>query len=250
MAFQDFLSAPGFSSYQRGLQESAKKLREQGLSGFGPSEGYKKQQKVTMASDIDKQLKSTTEGLIEGMEGSKMQGKELQLATQIGEAAAEAAAGGALEVEKQALEVAQAEKMNAEKRLDAAADRRAATTQAALGAVAGKIGDFGEEQGEEGKESLGKVAQIASIALPLIFCWVAREVVPDRWRDCRTYILFGAPKWFLAFYIKHGPAIAAWLRRHPWAKTLLVPLFRYFAWRGKRMGEQDPKLIELQADFL
>lgn len=203
-----------------------------------------------MASDIDKQLKSTTEGLIEGMEGSKMQGKELQLATQIGEAAAEAAAGGALEVEKQALEVAQAEKMNAEKRLDAAADRRAATTQAALGAVAGKIGDFGEEQGEEGKESLGKVAQIASIALPLIFCWVAREVVPDRWRDCRTYILFGAPKWFLAFYIKHGPAIAAWLRRHPWAKTLLVPLFRYFAWRGKRMGEQDPKLIELQADFL
>lgn len=116
--------------------------------------------------------------------------------------------------------------------------------------LAGGLGDFSKSQSEGGKSSLANVANIARIAIPLLMCWVAREVVPGRWRDCRTYILFGAPKWFRSFYIKHGPAIAAWLRRHSWAKLPLVPLFRYFAWRGKRMAAQDPKLIELQADFL
>lgn len=240
---RDFLSAPGFGSYKKALQKDAGKLR-QGLTAFGPSEAYKQQQKVNVASDIDKQLKATTEGMIEGQQNP------LKMAKEIGKAAAEASAGASLGVEQKALEVAQAEQQNAQKLLNAEADRRNAALTAGIKAAAGSLGDFGEQQGKEGKESLGKVAQIASIALPLLLCWVAREVVPSRWRDCRTYILFGAPKWFRAFYIKHGPAIAAWLRRHPWAKTPLVPLFRYFAWRGKRMGEQDPKLIELQADFL
>jgi hypothetical protein len=246
--FGDFLSAPGFSSHAKGLQKSAAKLRE-GLTAFGPSEGYKKQQKTNLASDIEQGLRSQTEGLIEGMQG-KMGGRELELAKEIAEAGAEATAAGSLDVERKALEVAQAEKMNAEKRLDAAAERRSGIIEAGLGAATGRIGEWADKQDKEGKSSLAGVAKIAQVALPLIFCWVAREVVPDRWRHCRTYILFGAPKWFLRFYLKHGPSIASWLRRHPWAKAPLVPLFRYFAWRGKKMGEQEPKLIELQADLL
>ena len=248
MAASDFLSAPGFSSYKRSLQDSASKLKG-GLASFGPSEGVKKQQKVTLASDIDKGLSAQTEGLIAGMEG-KLGGKEIQLAKQIAEAGAEATARGALDVEKEATAVAMQEKQNAEKLLNADADRRAGIMEEGIGMLAGGLGDFSKSQSEGGKSSLANVANIARIAIPLLMCWVAREVVPGRWRDCRTYILFGAPKWFRSFYIKHGPAIAAWLRRHSWAKLPLVPLFRYFAWRGKRMAAQDPKLIELQADFL
>ena len=84
----------------------------------------------------------------------------------------------------------------------------------------------------------------------MAMCWVAREVLPGQWRDCRTYILFGAPKWFLSFYTKKGPGFASWLKQHPWARIPLLPFFHYFAWRGKRMAEQNPALVEAQSHLL
>tara|TARA_R100001082_G_scaffold98004_1_gene66085 strand:- start:13351 stop:14097 length:747 start_codon:yes stop_codon:yes gene_type:complete len=108
----------------------------------------------------------------------------------------------------------------------------------------------------EGLEGLGESVVdaggfMAKIAPMLInFCWVAREVLPHQWRDCRTYILFGAPKWFRTWYVKNGEKTAGWIRRNPWARIALKPLFKYFAWRGRKMAESDPRLIEAQAHLL
>jgi hypothetical protein len=107
----------------------------------------------------------------------------------------------------------------------------------------------------KGAKGLGKAAAtagfMAKIAPMLVaFCWVAREVLPHQWRDCRTYILFGAPKWFRTWYVKNGEKTAGWIRRNPWARIALKPLFKYFAWRGRKMAESDPRLIEAQAHLL
>jgi hypothetical protein len=64
-------------------------------------------------------------------------------------------------------------------------------------------------------------------------CWVAREVVPDEWEDCRVYILMESPPWFHNLYMKHGQQFANYIHDKPAWKWALRPLFRYFAWRGR-----------------
>lgn len=67
--------------------------------------------------------------------------------------------------------------------------------------------------------------QIGAAALPYlltsIFCWVAREVYGEdnpKWMKFRDWMLRHSPSWFFSFYVEHGEKIAAWLKRHPWAK--------------------------------
>jgi hypothetical protein len=55
-----------------------------------------------------------------------------------------------------------------------------------------------------------------------IFCWVAREVYGEnnpKWLQFREWMFTCAPGWFFNFYLEHGERIAAWLKRHPWAKA-------------------------------
>ena len=96
-------------------------------------------------------------------------------------------------------------------------------------------------------KSMMAIGKEASAPMLIALCWVAREVLPGQWRDCRTYILFRAPSWFRLWYAKNGEETAEWLHAHPWAKPLVRPLFRYFAWRGKRMAQKNPYFIEIQS---
>jgi hypothetical protein len=60
-------------------------------------------------------------------------------------------------------------------------------------------------------------------ALPglIKLCWVAREVYGEdnpKWMQFRDWMFRHAPAWFFNFYLENGEKIAAWLKRHPWAK--------------------------------
>ena len=123
-----------------------------------------------------------------------------------------------------------------------------------MGIVGQLAGDLKDDQ-DKGKTATvkpttAKVLKYGLMAAGLFGCWVAREVLPSRWKDCRTYVLFGSPRWFCKWYYENGEQAAEWLRAHPWAKAPLRPLFRYFAWRGRKMAAQNPELIELQAHLL
>lgn len=52
-------------------------------------------------------------------------------------------------------------------------------------------------------------------------CWVAREVFGvdnPEWLKFRVWLDVDAPKWFMRFYVKYGPRIAAYLKAHPYLK--------------------------------
>ena len=66
------------------------------------------------------------------------------------------------------------------------------------------------------------------------YCWVAREVIPNRWTDVRAYMMNGAPNWLYSLYGTYGEQFAGWIHNKPVVKLLLKPLFLYFAWRGKK----------------
>ena len=252
----DKAAAPGFGSYARHLQDSAKKLREGDLRAFGPGEEWEQSRKATMGSDIHKQVDAASENLLEGMAaqgGANPDGNAFKMAgTMAGEVAGAAAKEG-LEVGKQAVDIAMANKAQAQKALQ---EERMANKQM-ISDVLGGVDDNldkaiakGKVVGAEGgvQKLTGKALQVALMAARLgLVCWVAREVLPSRWKDCRTYILFGSPRWFCKWYSENGERAAEWLRAHPWAKVPLRPLFRYFAWRGRKMAAQNPELIKLQS---
>ena len=151
----------------------------------------------------------------------------------------------------------QAQKTTADIETESAliAEKRATDTREAM-----------NKQRDEAQDTIGKILPAAGqavaagasgggssaiiSALMTAMCWVAREVLPGQWRDCRTYILFGAPKWFRTWYVNNGEKTAEWLRAHPWAKLPLRPLFLYFAWRGRKMAQKNPLLVEAQSDLL
>lgn len=57
------------------------------------------------------------------------------------------------------------------------------------------------------------------------FCWVSRAAFGSEsgeWLKVRQWMLTKAPKWLFDAYVKHGPALAGWIERHPVTK----PLFR------------------------
>jgi hypothetical protein len=58
-------------------------------------------------------------------------------------------------------------------------------------------------------------------------CWVAREVygpTNPAWLEFREWMAIDAPDWLRRAYMKHGPKLAEWVARNPWAKRVLRPL--------------------------
>lgn len=68
-----------------------------------------------------------------------------------------------------------------------------------------------------------------------IFCWVAREIIPARWRAARAYMIMEAPASLLAKYWQHGERLAANLTDED--RSALRPVFEDFADRGAKYLE-------------
>lgn len=60
----------------------------------------------------------------------------------------------------------------------------------------------------------GLGGQVGSAAI--LACWVAREVMPDRWIEMRRWMLTKAPDWLWVLYRAHGERIAEHIRARPW----------------------------------
>ena len=83
-------------------------------------------------------------------------------------------------------------------------------------------------------------------ALPGLFklCWVAREVYGEdnpKWMQFRDWLFACAPAWFFNLYLEHGEKIAAWLKRHPWAKR---PIRMWMDSRIRSMEKRELVLKE------
>ena len=68
-----------------------------------------------------------------------------------------------------------------------------------------------------------------------IICWVAREVLPERWQEARAYMLLEAPPTLVAAYILDGESLAQNLTAEDRAE--LRPVFEAMADRGKKYLE-------------
>ena len=107
-----------------------------------------------------------------------------------------------------------------------------------------------ELSGAAGKSAstTSAAGQIGAAALPYllssIFCWVAREVYGDnnpKWLKFRDWMFQHAPAWFFNFYLENGEKIAAWLKRHPWAKR---PIRMWMDSRIRAMEKRELVLKE------
>jgi hypothetical protein len=83
-------------------------------------------------------------------------------------------------------------------------------------------------------------------ALPglIKLCWVAREVYGEdnpKWMQFRDWMFRHAPAWFFNFYLENGEKIAAWLKRHPWAKR---PIRMWMDSRIRSMEKRELALKE------
>jgi hypothetical protein len=66
---------------------------------------------------------------------------------------------------------------------------------------------------------IGAIGSVGGGAMKM--CWVAREIFGadnPKWMQFRNWLLLDGPVWFMRLYVMHGPAWAAWLHEHPWAK--------------------------------
>ena len=65
---------------------------------------------------------------------------------------------------------------------------------------------------------------VASAALPLMFCWVAREVYGienPQWLMFREWMLNDSPSWFRNLYIKYGERFAGFISNKPRLKSII-----------------------------
>ena len=65
---------------------------------------------------------------------------------------------------------------------------------------------------------------VASAALPLMFCWVAREVYgieSSKWLQFRKWMLNDSPSWFRKLYIKYGERFAKFISNKPRIKSII-----------------------------
>ena len=68
------------------------------------------------------------------------------------------------------------------------------------------------------------IGNIVGTALPLMFCWVAREVYGihnPRWLAFRQWMLVESPSWFRNLYIKYGERFAKFISNKPFVKNLI-----------------------------
>lgn len=253
MAEAIYEKLPAFSRYGKALKDQAIAMREGRL---GMSEAEKRQRVAKSTEEAGRQVGAMQQDLSQQMmaAGPQWQGQYSQALGQLGEAAAGAGAGVRADVEERSAELAEARRKETMAALHAERDRTQGMIGSALGGIlpdlpgvksAGAEVKAGKVEGAPGAGMGAKALSLLKYAG--LLCWVAREVIPKRWKDCRTYILFRAPRWFRVWYVRNGESVAKWLQANPWAKPLLWPLFRYFAWRGSQMARVNPRLIELQA---
>ena len=65
---------------------------------------------------------------------------------------------------------------------------------------------------------------VAAAALPLMMCWVAREVYGidnPKWLEFREWMLNDAPNWFRNLYVKYGERIAKFISKKPRVKSII-----------------------------
>ena len=65
---------------------------------------------------------------------------------------------------------------------------------------------------------------VAAAALPLMFCWVAREVYGienPKWLEFREWMLNDSPSWFRKLYIKFGARFATFISNKPRIKSFI-----------------------------
>jgi len=86
---------------------------------------------------------------------------------------------------------------------------------------------------DENKEALNDA--LGDAYANMDFCWVAREVLPEHWTDVRRYLLGGAPTWLRNTYGRYGKRFAAFIHDKPWMKAGLLPVFRYWAKKGRSL---------------
>jgi hypothetical protein len=69
-----------------------------------------------------------------------------------------------------------------------------------------------------------KLAEVVAISSNPAPCWVARAAFGEgdiRWQVFRAWLMEDAPAWFRAAYLRHGPAVGAWLAGRDRARTLV-----------------------------
>lgn len=106
------------------------------------------------------------------------------------------------------------------------------TQQTAATARRGQNLDFVSDVIGGGAAAYGSYAGLA------IACWVASEVFNEPMdginvSNARRFIMNDAPAWFRNFYWKHGRAIAKFISNKPILKSILKPLFTWFAKKGE-----------------
>jgi len=72
--------------------------------------------------------------------------------------------------------------------------------------------------------AMGAAGTVAAAALPLMFCWVAREVYGienPKWLEFREWMLNDSPSWFRNTYIKYGERFAKFISNKPRVKSII-----------------------------
>ena len=74
-----------------------------------------------------------------------------------------------------------------------------------------------------GVGAAGAVASAAgaAAAVSAMTCWVARECLPERWKEFRIWMLNFADASFRSLYIRHGQAFAESLKTRPLLKSMI-----------------------------
>lgn len=95
--------------------------------------------------------------------------------------------------------------------------------QSAIGQTPmGSIGQQPQGSNGTGAAAIGALGSIGAAALPLMFCWVAREVYGadnPKWLDFRRVLMAKGSDRLLARYLIKGPAIAAKIAKNPARKA-------------------------------
>tara|TARA_R110002126_G_scaffold264291_3_gene407303 strand:+ start:2741 stop:3523 length:783 start_codon:yes stop_codon:yes gene_type:complete len=252
MGFIDDVAGGGYSPFNadRMINKQRDSL-EAGTAGM--SEAEKNQRKAKATEAAGQQVGAMQQDLSQQAlaSGGMGQGANTKAMLQLGGAAAEAGAGASEQIEAQSAEIAEAKRQETLAHYQQSKQNKMELMNSAVSKLTGPslegAGDAllrAADPKKEGGSGLASRAVTAGLSLlPLMLCWVAREVVPNEWRDARTYILFQAPAWFRKLYLQHGEKTALWIAKHPRAKPVLRPLFRYFARRGRAFQEVNPQWV-------
>ena len=222
----------------------------------GMSEPEKQQRKAKATEMAGQQVGAMQQDLAQQSlaTGGMQQGANTKAMLQLGGAAAEAGANASEQIEAQSAEIAEQKRQETLAHYQQSKANKMAMMQSVVGELVGpSLGVAGKQMAKNNSKtaagspgSRGSQLVTAGLTLlPLLFCWVAREVVPDEWEDARLYVLFVGPKWFMQWYLENGEDTARLLRNNPWAKPLVRPLFRYFARKGRTFRAQNPEVSTL-----